>query len=292
VIWRALAKDPEARYPSAGDLGRAALAAARGEPVTESERSVARGSAAPEAAAPVVDPAADPPTVAFTAIGAAEDPATAGTAMVREPEPAADPRDPHAEPAEAPERHAEPAAEARAPDGGAAGDEAPAAVRLHRRALRRPRPVAALTGAVLALAALGVGLGLVLGDPGASAARTGPLSRNEVRSAAQAFADAYSTEDQSALRRSLSRAVLRVLPTGVARGREDVVAQYASQFDGKVRSYTLSDLQVSGGSAGRASGEYRVERAEGDPIEGHIVFSVVRERGQPRIGLIAATPRS
>ena len=43
MIARALAKDPADRYPSAGDLGRAALAAARGEPVTESERSVAIG---------------------------------------------------------------------------------------------------------------------------------------------------------------------------------------------------------------------------------------------------------
>ena len=47
VIARALAKDPADRYPSAGDLGRAALAAARGEPVTEGERSVAQGEAAP-----------------------------------------------------------------------------------------------------------------------------------------------------------------------------------------------------------------------------------------------------
>jgi serine/threonine-protein kinase len=47
VIARALAKDPADRYPSAGDLGRAALAAARGEPVTEGERSVAQGAAAP-----------------------------------------------------------------------------------------------------------------------------------------------------------------------------------------------------------------------------------------------------
>src|SRR5215217_3994047 len=47
VMARALAKEPAARYPSAGDLGRAALAAARGESVTEAERSVAAGSAAP-----------------------------------------------------------------------------------------------------------------------------------------------------------------------------------------------------------------------------------------------------
>ncbi|MDA0174345.1 protein kinase [Solirubrobacter taibaiensis] len=47
VITRALAKDPADRYPSAGDFGRAALAAAEGRSVTEDERSVARGAAAP-----------------------------------------------------------------------------------------------------------------------------------------------------------------------------------------------------------------------------------------------------
>ncbi len=47
VIARALAKDRAERYPSAGDLARAAQAAARDEHVTESERSVARGPAAP-----------------------------------------------------------------------------------------------------------------------------------------------------------------------------------------------------------------------------------------------------
>ncbi|MGI8781146.1 MAG: serine/threonine-protein kinase, partial [Solirubrobacteraceae bacterium] len=46
VIARALDKDPERRYPSAGDLGRAALAAAEGRHVTEVERMVARGAAA------------------------------------------------------------------------------------------------------------------------------------------------------------------------------------------------------------------------------------------------------
>jgi serine/threonine protein kinase len=48
VLLRALAKSPEHRYPSAGDLGRAALAAAEGRSVTEAERSVARGAAAPK----------------------------------------------------------------------------------------------------------------------------------------------------------------------------------------------------------------------------------------------------
>jgi predicted Ser/Thr protein kinase len=47
AVERALAKDPDDRYPSAGDLGRAALAAAAGRRPPQHERLVARGEAAP-----------------------------------------------------------------------------------------------------------------------------------------------------------------------------------------------------------------------------------------------------
>ena len=58
VVHRAMAKRPEDRQPSAGDVGRAALAAAEGHSVPQAERSVAAG-----AAAPVTDPRPDPQTI-------------------------------------------------------------------------------------------------------------------------------------------------------------------------------------------------------------------------------------
>jgi serine/threonine protein kinase len=46
VVIRAMSKSPEDRFPSAGDLGRAARAALRGEQTTVPERAVATGAAA------------------------------------------------------------------------------------------------------------------------------------------------------------------------------------------------------------------------------------------------------
>src|SRR5436190_753164 len=47
VLARALEKDPALRYASAGDLGRATVAAARGQVTSDLGQSVARGEAAP-----------------------------------------------------------------------------------------------------------------------------------------------------------------------------------------------------------------------------------------------------
>jgi serine/threonine protein kinase/parvulin-like peptidyl-prolyl isomerase len=65
VVKRAMAKSPEDRYPSAGDLAHAAVGAAGGRRTERVERSVARGEAATGAAptppAPPPEPPAPPP---------------------------------------------------------------------------------------------------------------------------------------------------------------------------------------------------------------------------------------
>jgi predicted Ser/Thr protein kinase len=82
VVWRGMAKDPSKRYPSAGDLGRAALAAAEHRTIAEPERSVATGEAAPGALADAptaMRPAAD------IAVAEAAVPEAAGAAVASTP---------------------------------------------------------------------------------------------------------------------------------------------------------------------------------------------------------------
>jgi serine/threonine-protein kinase len=66
VVARALAKEPDARQPSAGDLGRAVASAIAGQALAEPERTVAIGRAAPGAPPPPETPS-QVPTVAAPA---------------------------------------------------------------------------------------------------------------------------------------------------------------------------------------------------------------------------------
>jgi len=260
VMARALAKDPADRYPSAGDLGRAALGAARGEPVTESERSVAVGPAAPE----------DEPTRVQTN-GHAPTEVTESLWQRRTPTPVQG-------------LPVDPPAEATGPEKG------------YRRVRGKRRRLRALVLAAVGLALAGaaaLAVANLLSDVGVGGAaqNTGPLTEGEVRDVADAFANAYGDEDPAALRATLARNVERVLPSGTTTGRDAVVREYRRQFAAQAtKDYEISNLEAGSGRVVRATGDYTVTRDNRPPIRGRLVLVVVRENGDPRIGLIAATP--
>jgi hypothetical protein len=139
VVARALEKQPERRFPSAGDLGRAALAAVTRTAVAAPERTVATGEAAPSAVE------APPPAVAERA----EEAPTPAEQLDSTP-----PTAPLEAPPDAAATPAAPAAEA------STGRLAPAPAASRGRAVqgRRGRWLLAIAGAVAVagLAVLGV----------------------------------------------------------------------------------------------------------------------------------------
>jgi serine/threonine-protein kinase len=260
VIARALAKNPEDRYPSAGDLGRAALAAAEGRPVTESERTVARGAAAPaerDAPSPAVNGRHDPPR---------SNGRTAATAVL--PPADEEPRGPRTE---------------RQP-----GETLPLGDRPRRRG---PGRVATVLAGLLAIGAAAAAVILLSGSGGADAGEQAgaPVDEGEVEALARDFARAYGNEDGTELGRLLTRDAERVVPGARQEGRAEVLTAYRRQFqDSRTRSFELRDLETEGGSSGRATARF-VATYEGEPdVTGSIVFGVLRDRGTPRIALISA----
>jgi hypothetical protein len=262
VVARALAKEPEARYASAGDLGRAALAAAAGEPAGVTRGSVARGAAAPSAPTAVTSFAEDGEETAIAS------PTAVATDVAPAPEPEREPRR---------EERAAPPPPRR---------EHPVRRRVHRG--RRRKLARAVSAAVLAIPAAVV-IAYVAAMPGSA---TRPLSSGDVEDVARSFADAYSKEDDAALRRILTPGVRRVGTDGVQRGRLAVVGEYHRQFAAtNIRHYALASLKTRGGRVGRAEGRYTVTRRGLVPLTGRVVLGVVRRDGKARIDLIASEPR-
>jgi hypothetical protein len=257
VIARALAKDPARRYPSAGDLGRAARAASTGQVASTARGSVATGAATPEHA----EPTRVAPAAAATAVAT---PAAMATALA-DPPPRYDTRTRREPPR-----------------------PRPSGVRVQRG--RRRKLVLAATTAVLAVpVALAAYWASTSGDAGA----TGPLSASEVRDVAQSFAAAYTDEDDAALRRLLTPAVRRYGTSDSQHGRPAVVGEYHRQFAASdVQRYALEDVDASGGRVGRVSGRYVVTRRGAAPITGKLVLAVVRRDGKPAIDLITSEPRA
>jgi serine/threonine-protein kinase len=286
VIARALAKAPEDRYPSAGDLGRAAVAAAEGRTPSTVERSVARGAAAPR---PTTNGGArlwSSPTDATRRLPP-DDAADAATRRLRPDDPgdAATRRLGGDDPADSATRPLRPTPTEREPD-----VTLPLGDRPRRRKRRRPllRVAAAAAGGGLAGAAAIV---LAPGGSGAVDPPGTPVSAGQVRAAAQGFATAYAHEDTVALNRLLTSDAQRITPGSRQSGRKAVVAAYRRQFAANsTRGFTLSGLHATGGAAGRATADYRAAYAGGAAARGHLVLRVVDDRGRPRIALIAATP--
>jgi hypothetical protein len=178
---------------------------------------------------------------------------------------------------------------------GANGDRArngaaapPPRVRTHRG--RRRRLAGTFTWLVLLIPAAAVIAYVTFRDSGSP---TGPLSTSDVSGLANSFADAYTHEDETALRRLLTPEARRVGTGDSQNGRAAVVGEYHRQFvAADVVSYKLADMQVTGGRVGRAEGRYTVVRRGSSPLTGRLVLGVIRWRGEPRIDLIATEPRS
>jgi serine/threonine-protein kinase len=260
VITRALAKDPEARYPSAGDVARAALAAAEGRSVTESERTVARGAAAPPERA-----GADPTAVLREPAAPAANGRTAATALLP-PRAAPDPRTARKPPETMP-----------------LGDRPR---RRRGRTLARYAAVLAGAGAIAFAVTEVTGAG---GDVDPNLLPGAPVADGEVERLVHEFADAYREEDAGRLGRLLTRDAERVVPGARQEGRAEVVGSYKSQFaDSDTRSFEIEDLEATGGETGRASGRYVATYGDDPDVTGTITFGVLRDRGTPRIALISA----
>ena len=116
-----------------------------------------------------------------------------------------------------------------------------------------------------------------------------PVADGEVERLVAEFSDAYAAEDAAALTRLLTRDAERVVPGARQTGRAEVMRAYKAQFaDSDTRSFDVEDLDVSGGTTGRATGRY-VATYGGEPdVTGTITFGVLRDRGTPRIAMILA----
>jgi hypothetical protein len=274
VLLRALAKAPEDRYPSAGDLGRAALAAAEGRSVTEAERSVARGAAAPterrRAAAP--------------ANGAR--PRRWGRAKPASPAPAPAPA-PAARglwsPAPGPPRPAS------GPAPGTARPAEASPVRRYRSRSRRlwlwPALLAVFAGSAFAIVALN-------GGDRPPVVPGGPVSELEVRQLADSFAADYAAEADVKIGRLLTSDARRVSTAGDRQeGRKAVVAQYHQQFGSNaITGFDLSEIQADGGPVGREQAHYKVSYNGAPATTGTMTWSVIQDRGRARIAQIVAAP--
>ena len=250
VLRRALAKDPDDRYPSAGDLGRAAVAAARGERVTEEERTVATGPAAPDPDAHTVVLPNRAPELPRPANRAPELPQSGSDTAWLPP----------------------------------TGSQAA------RLGSRRRGIVALAAFSVAGLAAVaGLAIaGAGTDPPPAVEPVTDNEVRDVVTGFSDAYSTEDAGALSRLLTKDVTRALPNgTIQRGRQLVVAEYAAQFKRM---RIESYDVSDLDVSAGGAGRAAGTYTVRRRGASSFGGTFVLGIVKERGRLRIALIAATP--
>jgi predicted Ser/Thr protein kinase len=258
VIARAVAKRPAARYPSAGELGRAALAAADGRFLAPRPRRLANrliSSRRNGARAEEDEATAIVLTRADAAPRTASPPGRSGarTRVMPAPSPPV-----HDRPLSRPTKFV---------------------------SRRRQRSIALAAGLLTVAGATGVVLAARTTTP------NGPLSATEVANTARAFATAYGHRDAGAMSRLVAADVSRISATATEHGRLAVVAEYRRQFaSNPIRVYELQGLVVTPGWVGRAAARYTVRLAGHGTIDGTVVFGVERVNGHVVIGLITTQP--
>jgi serine/threonine-protein kinase len=299
VIQRALAKDPNERYPSAGDLGRAAIAAVRGEAPIAAERSVAVGDAAPvpTTIGTVPPPSSEPSTSVLPPSQPSTAPLPSAAPM---PLPSAPPTGP-SYPGAPPPQH---------PPGSS----------------RRPVVIAslvvllALAGAVAALAAAGTFSGddKKNDDPTTQASSgtastvstnltettdtTGPeegISSDQINQVVDAYSAAYTNENPDHLSALLTDDAERTSEvngdtTGQS-GRSEILGEYQRQWDATdTQSYTLSDVVTKNtGDDASVEATYTIRRGSGlDDATGRISLHLVPADGGLLIDRIDAVADS
>ena len=118
---------------------------------------------------------------------------------------------------------------------------------------------------------------------------SGPLATSEITAAVQQFATDYSRHDFRSLSQLLASDVTRVDPSNAEHGRADVLKEYQAQFTTKPipTKYTLSDLTVIPGWAGRAHAQFTLTFSGGGTASGHVVFGLQRDGHRVQVALIS-----
>ena len=273
VVLRALAKDPAERYQSAGDLGRAALAAVEGRQPAAPERMVAVGQAAPPeapAAPTVATPPAPPPP-----------PPPAPTPNAQRPTPQRPtPQRPTPQPPPSPKRRT--------------GLIALAAVAGVVLVLGVAAGVLAATGAFSSSSDSTTATGGGLGPPSTRATNTTTttatrMSGAEVRAVLDRYAAAYTAHDTAGLKALFAPTFTRTTDDQAARGLGASLAEYRKQFRQFPDAvYHLDDVSVKPGSdEASASALYEIDNAGAAPSKGSIGFHLSRVGEELKIDAIA-----